>query len=157
MLLHLFLLYYIGTNIFKEYYDINTSKRRLQWTHTLGNAVVKGMFGKKSYQLQITTLQAVVLLSFNFDIMKDRTQWSFTDLLETIDMPEEILKRVLHSLSCGKFKVLRKINSSNDASDKKDEKTIRNTDEFVFNDTFTCQLNKIRKFLNHLLYFILFL
>jgi cullin 1 len=124
----------------------------LQWTHTLGNAVVKGMFGKKSYQLQITTLQAVVLLSFNCDIMKDRTQWPFIDLLETIDMPEEILKRVLHSLSCGKFKVLKKI-SAIEGGDKKDEKTIRSSDSFIFNDTFTCQLNKIRKLFNHFIIF----
>jgi hypothetical protein len=31
-----------------------TSHKRLQWTHVLGNAVVKGTFGKHSYDLQVS-------------------------------------------------------------------------------------------------------
>lgn len=42
-----------------------TSYKRLQWTHVLGNAVVKGTFGKHSYDLQVHTLQAIALMEFN--------------------------------------------------------------------------------------------
>jgi len=54
-----------AVNIFREYYDAKTPGRRLQWTFILGNVTVKGTFNKKSYDIQVTTLQAVVLLSFN--------------------------------------------------------------------------------------------
>ena len=42
-----------------------TSHKRLQWTHVLGNAVVKATFGKHSYDLQVHTLQAIALMEFN--------------------------------------------------------------------------------------------
>ncbi len=50
-------------NVFKEYYDVKTTHRRLQWAYILGNATVKSTFNKKSYDIQVTTLQAVVLLA----------------------------------------------------------------------------------------------
>jgi len=43
---------------------------RLQWTYALGSATVKGFFGpkgKKDIDLQVVTLQAIVLLAFNKD------------------------------------------------------------------------------------------
>lgn len=40
------------TEKFKEYYDTKTSHRRLQWIHSLGQATVKGTFGKRTYDLQ---------------------------------------------------------------------------------------------------------
>jgi cullin 1 len=46
-----------AVNVFKEYYDVWTTHRRLQWTYILGNATVKSTFNKK----------AVVLLAFNQD------------------------------------------------------------------------------------------
>ena len=47
------------------YQSNGTSHKRLQWTHVLGNAVVKGTFGKHSYDLQVHTLQAIALMEFN--------------------------------------------------------------------------------------------
>eukprot|EP01038_Epipyxis_sp_PR26KG_P011634 gene11634-15584_t len=139
-----------ATQVFKEYYDAKTTHRRLQWTYSLGNAVVKGTFGKKTYDIQVTTLQAVALLSFNddqfFAILGAQQQQassselslSFTALLDNLGMTEEALKRVLHSLSCGKYKILKKI--SEDVKDK----TIKVTDSFAFNEQFTCNMRKIR-------------
>eukprot|EP00613_Pedinella_sp_CCMP2098_P057863 CAMPEP_0171851480 /NCGR_PEP_ID=MMETSP0992-20121227/21049_1 /TAXON_ID=483369 /ORGANISM="non described non described, Strain CCMP2098" /LENGTH=612 /DNA_ID=CAMNT_0012471393 /DNA_START=116 /DNA_END=1951 /DNA_ORIENTATION=- len=50
---------------FAAYYEEKNSKRRLQWQWGLGDAEVRGSWGKKNYDLQVTTLQAVVLLDFN--------------------------------------------------------------------------------------------
>lgn len=130
------------TQVFQEYYDAKTSKKKLTWTHSLGSAVVKGHF-KKPIDIEGTTLQAVVLLSFNGDSLGGATGGPvpFKSLQETLNMPEDILKKVLHSLSCGKFKVLKKTSESGESGN---DKAIRTTDNFSFNESFTCPNRKIR-------------
>lgn len=93
--------------MYREYYDAKTSHRRLQWTYSLGQCNVKGTFGggKRVFELQVTTLQAIVMLAFN----KDRScpggvggaPIPFAALLEAVGLPEDILKRLIHSLACG--------------------------------------------------------
>ena len=122
------------TQVFKEYYDHKNSKRRLTWMFGLGNATVKGMFGKKSYDLQVTTLQAITLLAFNAED-DDAGEVAYDTLAERVNFPDDHLKRVLHSLSCGKYKVCTKTPAGN---------TIKNTDTFKFNAAFTCPMRKIR-------------
>ena len=77
------------TQIFKEFYDVKTTHRRLQWIHTLGNVNIKGTYGKKTYDFQVVTLQAIVLIQFNVD----SKIILFTDLLNDLNIPEDILKR----------------------------------------------------------------
>jgi fructosamine-3-kinase len=55
----------MSTSLFPLQQSNGTSHKRLQWTHVLGNAVVKGTFGKHSYDLQVHTLQAIALMEFN--------------------------------------------------------------------------------------------
>lgn len=124
--------------VYKEYYDGkgSLSNRRLQWSYSLGNATIKGTFANgKTYDILITTLQAVALLAFN----GDNTTISFETLVEQLGMNEEILKRVMHSLSCGKFKVLKKI-----SADGGNDKAMKNTDSFAYNEQFSCPMKKIR-------------
>jgi cullin 1 len=123
------------TQVFKDYYDMKTNHRRLQWTHSLGAVVVKGNF-KKPIDIEGTTLQAVVLLTFNSDSLGGTTNGApipFKSLQEYLNMPEDILKKVLHSLSCGKFKVLKKIGEGEGGSG---DKGIKTTDSFSFNEAF---------------------
>ncbi|KAJ8602809.1 hypothetical protein CTAYLR_002580 [Chrysophaeum taylorii] len=115
------------TRVFKEYYDAKNSKRRLSWMYSLGNAVVKATF-QKTYDLQVSTLQAIVLLAFNDDMAYDQVR-------QRVNLPEEHVKRVLHSLSCGKYKVIAKTPASS---------TIKNTDTFKVNASFSCPMRKIR-------------
>lgn len=99
--------------------------RRLQWTFSLGNATVKGTFGRgKIYDFQVVTLQAAVMLAFN-----SNDTWTYEGLLAELKLPEEVLKKVLHSLACGKLRVLKKIPTEGNV--------IKNTDSFSFNDAFT--------------------
>ena len=49
---------------FTDHYMSHTNHRTLNWVHRLGFATVRGNF-KKWYDLQVTTLQAMVMLQFN--------------------------------------------------------------------------------------------
>ena len=126
-----------------------------------------GTFGKKSYDIQVTTLQAVALMAFNVTPAEatsglGSSPKTFSSLLDSLQMPEEALKRVMHSLSCGKLKVLKRIAATavvassaasasaiavegevtGDAAGEKDKGSsgaagnIKATDSFVFNEQF---------------------
>jgi cullin 1 len=127
-----------GIAVFKEFYEAETTHRRLQWNFSLGNATVKGVFNKRTYELQVTTVQAVVLMAFNGESVR-----KFNELQEHTNMNEDTLKRVLHSLAMGKYKVLIKT-SGESSSDPKEAKQVKNTDIFTFNDQFSCQHRKFR-------------
>jgi len=116
--------------IYKMFYDIRTSHRCLKWVHSHGNAVVKATY-KRPYDLQLTTLQAVTLLTFN-----GVSDWlSFTQIIERLNLEEEVAKRVMHSLSCAKHKVLVKDPQT---------KGISRNDKFMINEKFQSPMRKIR-------------
>jgi cullin 1 len=117
-------------DVFKTWHDEKHAKRKLSWVFSLGNASVRGVFGKKSYDLQVTTLQAVALHALN-----EGQSLSFTELSEKLNLEETIMKPLMHSLSCGKYKVLTKSPASN---------KINNTDTFASNPKFSCNMRKIR-------------
>ena len=134
------------TNLFKQFYEASSNHKRLQWTYMLGSTVVKGTFGKRSYDIQLGTLQAAALLAFNVESpgSSSNEPKSFDSLVKTLGMPEDVLKRVMHSLSClAKVKVLRRISESSSVADvdknnNKQEALIKTTDSFIFNEHFRC-------------------
>eukprot|EP00978_Attheya_sp_CCMP212_P006941 scaffold16220_cov51-Attheya_sp.AAC.4 len=117
-------------DVFKSWHDEKHAKRKITWVFSLGNATVRGVFGKKSYDLQVTTLQAVALHALN-----EGQSLSFVELSEKLNLEETIMKPLMHSLSCGKYKVLTKSPASN---------KINNTDTFAANPKFSCNMRKIR-------------
>lgn len=116
---------------FKDWYEIKNQRRKLVWQHSLGSATVRAKFGTRSYDLQTNTLQAVALLAFQHD----GETLDLKTLMERVKVPLEQMKPLLHSLSCGKYKVLKK----NPPSDK-----IKETDVFTINASFTCPQRVIR-------------
>jgi cullin 1 len=122
---------------FAKYYEEKNNKRRLQWQWGLGDAEVRGSWGKKNYDLQVTTLQAVVLLDFNraSDGAAAGAMEGFDAIRERLNLPEEALKRVLHSLSCGKYKVINKEPASS---------SVKTTDTFSPAPKFACKMLKVR-------------
>ncbi|KAF1787116.1 Cullin protein, neddylation domain [Phytophthora cactorum] len=119
-------------NLFKVYYDSKTSHRRLQWVHSLGNATIRANFPKKKwYDLQVTTLQAVALLLFN----EGEGALSFEAVRESLNLSVDVVKRIMHSLSCGKYKLLTKTPAG---------KTISTSDQFAVNKTFASPMRKLR-------------
>ena len=117
-------------DLFRDWHDNKHQKRKLTWVFSLGNASVRGQFGKKMYDLQLTTLQAVALDAFN-----DSKILTFDELAELLNVDETILKPLMHSLSCGKYKVIQKIPASN---------KINKTDKFCANARFSSNMRKIR-------------
>jgi cullin 1 len=116
--------------VFKDWHEQKHQKRKLTWVVTQGNATVKATFGKKAYDLQVSTLQAIALDALNGGITI-----SFDDLLQRLNLEESILKPLMHSLSCGKYKVVLKLPPG---------QKINNTDKFVSNTKFTSNMRKIR-------------
>mmetsp|Transcript_20379 Transcript_20379/g.32091 ORF Transcript_20379/g.32091 Transcript_20379/m.32091 type:complete len:687 (+) Transcript_20379:146-2206(+) len=117
-------------DVFKEWHDAKHQNRRLTWVHSLGNATVRATYGKKSYDLQVTTLQAVVLNVFN-----EGKSYGFSELKSKLNLDDITLKPLMHSLSCGKHKVISKSPASN---------KIASTDSFSGNAKFSCNMRKIR-------------
>jgi len=115
--------------VFKEWHDQKHQKRKLGWVFSQGNASVRGVF-KKTYDIQVTTLQAVALNAFNGGV-----SMTFGELSTKLNVEESILKPLMHSLSCGKYKVIRKTPASN---------KINTTDSFAANDKFSSNMRKIR-------------
>jgi len=134
--------------VFKEYYDRKNSKRRLAWMYSLGTATVRGTFAKKTFDLQVNTLQAIALVAFNAKgagakgaegedakgLLGD-AEAPYDAVRECINLPDEMLKRVLHSLACGKYKVLLKTPPGT---------TIKATDSFRVHTAFACPMRKVR-------------
>lgn len=117
-------------DIFKEWHEQKHQKRKLTWMFSQGGATVRGLYGKKSYDFQVTTLQAIAL-----DAMNDGVAMTFDELQRKLNVDEAILKPMMHSLSCGKYKIITKTPPGN---------KINNTDSFTANPKFTCNMRKIR-------------
>jgi cullin 1 len=116
--------------VFKDWHDHKHQKRKLSWVLTQGNATVRGTFGKKSYDLQVTTLQAIALHA-----LSGGATISLEDLGQRLNLEDGILKAVLHSLSCGKYKVISKTPAGN---------KISSGDMFTANSKFSSNMRKIR-------------
>jgi cullin 1 len=116
--------------IFKEWHEQKHQKRKLTWVLSQGNASVRGVFGKKSYDFQVSTLQAIAL-----DAMNDGVTMTFQELATKLNAEDGILKPLMHSLSCGKYKVLTKTPPGNKISP---------TDKFTANAKFSSNMRKLR-------------
>ncbi|GAB2249882.1 hypothetical protein Droror1_Dr00013241 [Drosera rotundifolia] len=116
--------------VFKEYYQTKTKHRKLTWIYSLGMCNVNGKFDAKTVEMIVTTYQAAVLLLFN---SSDR--WSYADIVQHSNLSDEDVFRILHSLSCAKYKILNKEPAT---------KTISPTDVFEFNHKFTDKMRRIK-------------
>jgi len=127
---------------FQEYYNSATEARKLAFVESLGSCTVQmkvdsGSAGKKkgTYDLSVTTLQAAVLDMFT--TQKDGTlpNYSLEEIVAQLSLEEKFAKKVLHSLSCGKLKVLTKTPKS---------KKINTGDRFTSNTKFSNSKRKFR-------------
>jgi len=114
-------------------YEKKNSMRRLSWQYTLGNASVRSTFSK-TYDIQVSTVQAVILNSFN-----DGVHLTLDELKESLNIEDSLLKPLLHSLSCGKYRLL----SKSPPPTKKNSR-INDTDTFTSNRKFICNMRKIK-------------
>ncbi|PPD75826.1 hypothetical protein GOBAR_DD27254 [Gossypium barbadense] len=116
--------------VFKGFYETKTKHRKLTWIYSLGTCQINGKFDQKSIELIVSTYQAAVLLLFN---SSDRL--SYSEIMAQLNLNHDDLVRLLHSLSCAKYKILSK---------EPNTKTISQSDYFEFNSKFTNKLRRIK-------------
>eukprot|EP00775_Hariotina_reticulata_P008401 gene8401-8585_t len=119
-----------GINAFKDFYEAETKHRKLTWVYTQGTAVLKGNFDPKSLELVLSTLQAATLLLFN-----EAEELSYGEVQERLNLQEEDVTRLLHSLSCAKYQILLKEPAG---------RTISKNDKFRLNVKFTDRMKRIK-------------
>ncbi|PPR95983.1 hypothetical protein GOBAR_AA24689 [Gossypium barbadense] len=116
--------------VFKGFYETKTKHRKLTWIYSLGTCHINGKFDQKTIELIVSTYQAAVLLLFN---ASDRL--SYSEIIAHLNLTHDDLLRLLHSLSCAKYKILSK---------EPNAKTISHGDYFEFNSKFTDKLRRIK-------------
>ncbi|XP_031258581.1 cullin-1 [Pistacia vera] len=116
--------------VFKGFYETKTKHRKLTWIYSLGQCNISGKFDQKTIELIVSTYQAATLLLFN---ASDRL--SYSEIMTQLNLTHEDLVRLLHSLSCAKYKILIK---------EPNTKTISQNDYFEFNSKFTDRMRRIK-------------
>ncbi|CCG83406.1 Cullin-3 [Taphrina deformans PYCC 5710] len=118
---------------FEQFYLNRHSGRQLTWLPSHGTADIRAQFGKRRYELNVSTYAMVILIQFNN--IADSESLTFTDLQSMTSIPESELMRNLQSLACAKYKILSKDPKSRD---------VKATDKFSFNSSFTSPQLKIK-------------
>ncbi|XP_044974546.1 cullin-1-like [Hordeum vulgare subsp. vulgare] len=116
--------------MFKDYYNSKQKSRRLTWIYSMGNCNIVAKFDAKPIELIVTTYQAAMLLLFN-----GSERLSYSEIVTQLNMPDDDAVRLLHSLSCAKYKILNKVPSN---------QTISPKDVFEINHKFTDKMRRIK-------------
>ena len=115
---------------FKQFYEERTKHRKLTWIYALGVLTVKGNFAAKPVEMHISPFQASCLLLFNRE-----DTLSYNEIVQRLNLPDEDVRRTLHSLACSKYKILKK---------SPEGRTIADTDSFSYNGAFTDRARRIK-------------
>ncbi|CAM6103286.1 unnamed protein product [Calypogeia fissa] len=119
-----------SVEVFNHFYQTSKKKRKLSWNYSLGTCVIEMMSGTKSFELVMTPHQAAVVLLFN-----EANRLSYTDIKEQLNLGTEDTVRLLHSLSCAKYKILCKDGSIS---------TVAPSDHFSINTDFSTQTKRVK-------------
>ena len=116
--------------VFKKFYDSRTQSRVLKWVHSLGTATLIARFPKGEKELSMNAYQACICLLYN-----NATVVMAGDMEKQLQLSWEEIKKNLHTLAFGKYKVLIKAQPGKD---------IKENDEFQINDDFQDRVRKIK-------------
>eukprot|EP00253_Pinus_taeda_P026395 PITA_26395 len=116
--------------VFKEFYQTQTKHRKLTWIYSLGTCHLSGNFNARSVELIVTTYQGAALLLFN-----NAERLSYSEIKSQLNLSDEDIIRLLHSLACLKHKILIK---------EPNTKSVTQSDYFEFNANFTDKSRKIK-------------
>ncbi|XP_027941382.1 cullin-1-like [Vigna unguiculata] len=116
--------------VFKGFYETKTKHRKLNWIYSLGTCHVIGKFEVKNIEIVVPTYLAAALLLFN-----NADRLSYSEIMTQLNLAHEDIVRLLHSLSCAKYKLLIK---------EPDNKVISQHDVFKFNYNFTDKMRRIK-------------
>ncbi|KAI8048110.1 Cullin family-domain-containing protein [Syncephalis plumigaleata] len=115
-----------------NFYNSQHKNRILTWQHSLGQCRLRAYFPKGTKELQVSLLQAVVLLLFNDCPIK--SSLSYHDIHTKTGIPPDELHRTLLSLACGRSRVIIK--------SPKGPVIDEENDEYRFNTAFQSELSK---------------
>lgn len=147
-----------SVEVFKEFYQTRTKHRKLTWIYSLGICHITAKFDAKTIELIVTTYQvsinmymvlflfqrpesndsfpslcqAALLLLFN-----GADRLSYSEIVTQLNLSDDDVVRLLHSLSCAKYKILSKEPSN---------RSISPNDVFEFNSKFTDKMRRIKVF-----------
>ena len=145
--------------VFKEFYQTRTKHRKLTWIYSLGICHITAKFEAKTIELIVTTYQVSInlykaLLSFQtlqtnsffpsvwqaalLLLFNGADRLSYSEIVTQLNLSDDDVVRLLHSLSCAKYKILSKEPSN---------RTISPNDVFEFNSKFTDKMRRIKVFL----------
>ncbi|AQK42188.1 Cullin-1 [Zea mays] len=116
--------------VFKEFYQTRTKHRKLTWIYSLGTCNINAKFDAKPIELIVTTYQAALLLLFN-----GSERLSYSEIATQLNLSDDDVVRLLHSLSCAKYKILNKEPAN---------RSISPNDVFEFNSKFTDRMRRIK-------------
>jgi cullin 4 len=108
-----------------------SQNRVLNWQHSLGRCTMKAKFPKGVKELEVSTVQAAVLMIFN----EETKGLTFLQIKDQTGIEDAELRRTLQSLSLGQYRVLRKVRAG---------KEVEDTDVFHFNENFEAGLVRIK-------------
>ncbi|KAL5072253.1 hypothetical protein RYX36_011237 [Vicia faba] len=117
--------------VFKGFYETRTKHRKLSWIYSMGTCNIIDRFEQKNIELIVSTYQAAALLLFN-----TVDKLSYSEIMTQLNLNHDDLVRSLHSVACGKYKILLK---------EPNTKTISPNDSFMFNSKFTDKKRRITK------------
>ncbi|KAI3981138.1 hypothetical protein MKX01_032278 [Papaver californicum] len=115
---------------FKEFYQARTRHRKLTYLYSMGSCNGLGKFQKRPVELIVSTHQAAVLMLFN-----SSDKLSYSEIRTQLNLTDDDIVRLLHSLSCAKYKILTKEPST---------RTISQKDSFTWNAEFTDKMRRIK-------------
>lgn len=118
--------------MFAEFYKAKHNKHRLTWMHGHGSVTVKAHYPSgKSHDFEVSTLQAAAMMIFSASEVGALT---LDAIVKQLNLPLEIVKKVVHSLSMRKYKIL---------SRRGEGTSLKLTDTFCFNEKFSSPFRKL--------------
>lgn len=116
--------------VFKDFYCTLHKNRKLTWIHSVGTCDLISHFDHKRIHMTVTTYQAATLLLFN-----DSQKLTYEDIKFRLNLTDEDVERLLHSLTCRNYRILLK---------QPPNKSIDPHDTFEFNSAFTHKMARIK-------------
>lgn len=104
---------------------------RVSWVHSQGNVSVSAKYAAGTFEFNVIPLQAAALLLFN----DAAGPLALEHIRLKLGLTLEVIKRTMHSLACGKYKILKKTPEGS---------SIAEDHVFEYNPAFTDKIRKLR-------------
>ena len=97
---------------FEKFYVDKNKMRHLSWSYMHGSWTVKAIFDEsRQYDFTLTTYQTCIVMLFN-----EHNELSFSDIFNILKTDDSLIRKMLESLCCKKYKVLSKSGKSKEVS-----------------------------------------